>query len=162
MKLCNECRKSLPDDAKFCNKCGADQTKKRAAQSESAKSGATEKDCETTIAVFNQEINRDPNNASAYMYRGMEYFIKKDYENAIRDLNKAIKLNPNLAKAYVYRGATYLRYKENSSKAIRDLNKAIKLDLNLTNAYLYRSIAYAEKGVIDKAFSDIDDAISLF
>jgi Flp pilus assembly protein TadD len=87
------------------------------------------------IAILDQAIQIDPNNALAYNYRGIAYYRSKSYEEALADFNKAIQLNPNLAMAYNNRAYAYFR-KKDYSKAEKDLLKAQALNCNISKEFL--------------------------
>ena len=112
------------------------------------------------IDYYHRAIERDPNNANAYTYRGYAYNRKGEYDNAIGDFNRAIELNPNNANVYTYRGIAYNR-KGEYGKAIGDFNRAIKRDPNYAYAYAMRGSAYNSKGEYDKTIGDFSRAIEL-
>ena len=76
----------------------------------------------------------DPNNATAYVIRGVNKSKLGDDRGAIADYNKAIELDPNDATAYYNRGSAkaYLGDKKGSCL---DLSKVIELDPNYEKAY---------------------------
>src|SRR5450755_2574949 len=52
------------------------------------------------IASFERAIRVNPNNANAYLYRGIAYRSRGEYEQALSDFDRAIELDPNNAEAY--------------------------------------------------------------
>jgi len=78
------------------------------------------------IAGFNLVIRLNPNDASAYLFRGNAYGQLKEYQKAIADYTQAIRLDPNYADAYNLRGLVY-EMSGNRQKAIADLQKAANL-----------------------------------
>ena len=78
------------------------------------------------IAGFNLVIRLNPNDASAYLFRGNAYGQLKEYQKVIADYTQAIRLDPNYADAYNLRGLVY-EMSGNRQKAITDLEKAANL-----------------------------------
>jgi Flp pilus assembly protein TadD len=87
------------------------------------------------IAILNQAIQIDHNNALAYNYRGMAYYRSKFFEKALADFNKAIQLNPNLAVAYNNRAYAYFQ-KKDYKKAEEDVVKARDLKYTVNPEFL--------------------------
>ncbi|AKG20373.1 tetratricopeptide repeat protein [Calothrix sp. 336/3] len=58
------------------------------------------------IAIFNEVIQLEPNNAYAYMGRGASYYELRNYQAAKTDLDKTIQLDTNISFAYFFRGLT--------------------------------------------------------
>ncbi|TRU94650.1 MAG: tetratricopeptide repeat protein [Microcystis wesenbergii Mw_QC_S_20081001_S30D] len=79
-----------------------------------------------SLAQFNLVIRLNPNDASAYLFRGNAYGQLKEYQKAIADYTQAIRLDPNYADAYNLRGLVY-GMSGNRQKAIADLQKAANL-----------------------------------
>ncbi len=61
----------------------------------------------STIADSTQAIQQNPNDADAYMNRGVAYCVKGNYNAGFTDLNKAVELNPNDVNVYLHRGTAY-------------------------------------------------------
>src|ERR1019366_6643794 len=64
------------------------------------------------IAEYTKAIKLNPNDAHAYLNRGLAKFSLEDDRGAITDCNKAIELNPNYAMAYYLRGSAKLPLKD--------------------------------------------------
>ncbi len=94
------------------------------------------------ISDFNQALRLNPQEAEAYLKRGlvrheMAQYSKdfnRDYMAAISDFNQALRLNPQEAEAYLKRGLVryeMARYSEDFNRdysgAVEDLQKAAKL-----------------------------------
>jgi tetratricopeptide (TPR) repeat protein len=113
-------------------------------------------------ADYNPTIQRYPNNADIYYYRGLTRSHSDDREGAIADYSQAIQMNPNFAEAYNERG-TVRSYLGDKKGAISDHIQALQIDPNETNAqndlssfhYYYKS---DKKGVI----ADYSQALQLF
>jgi len=59
------------------------------------------------IADLTKVIRADPDQARAYITRGVAYNRKGEYDKAIADCTAAIRINPTDADAYYYRGYAY-------------------------------------------------------
>jgi tetratricopeptide (TPR) repeat protein len=81
----------------------------------------------------------DPNNGSAYRFRGDIKYDKNDNKGAEQDYTKAISSNPN-ASNYFARGLAFY-YLKDYKKAIADMDKAIQLSPNTAQYYFDRGDA---------------------
>src|SRR5215475_14961592 len=62
---------------------------------------------EDAIAACTRMLALDPNNAVAYVNRGLAYAGKKAYDRAISEFDQAIRIDPKYVMAYNNRGLTY-------------------------------------------------------
>lgn len=53
-----------------------------------------------SIDNYSARIDRDPESASLYFGRGMDFMLVQDYESALKDMERAIELDPNLLVAH--------------------------------------------------------------
>ncbi len=105
------------------------------------------------IADFNQALSRNPDDAKAYVKRGIVRYKlaqysgdpDREYKAAISDFNQALRFNPQEAEAYVKRGIVryeLAQYNGNSDTdywgAVEDLQKAAKLFLEQGNIEHYQ------------------------
>ena len=118
-------------------------------------------DYDTVIKLTNTVIETDPNNAEAYIRRGMAYHHKDEYGFAIENFTKAIDLDPSIFQLYLARGITYQHEGEYDS-AIEDATKALELNPNNAEAYQHRGLAYQSKGDYERSKDDYDRAIADF
>jgi tetratricopeptide (TPR) repeat protein len=81
----------------------------------------------------------DPNNGSAYRWRGDIKYDKNDNKGAEQDYTRAISSNPN-ASNYFARGLAFY-YLKDYKKAIADMDKAIQLNPNAAQYYFDRGDA---------------------
>ncbi|MDE7247940.1 MAG: tetratricopeptide repeat protein, partial [Lachnospiraceae bacterium] len=109
---------------------------------------------------YSKAIERYPENASAYIGRGIVYNNLGQNEEAIKEYDKAIEQDPNDAIAYNNRGNAYDDLGQ-YEKAIKDYDKAIELNPDLVDAYNNRGVAYDDLGQYEKAIKDYDKAIEL-
>ena len=119
-----------------------------------------EKDYNRAIFNFNMAIKLNPEDAYAYLFRGIAYAALKDYDKAIENYSKAIELNPEYAYAYCFRGHAYVDLKD-YDKAIEDYSKVIELDPEYANAYNNRGYAYLHLKEYSKSKTDIEKSLEL-
>ncbi|MDF5727458.1 MAG: tetratricopeptide repeat protein [Rhizonema sp. PD38] len=84
------------------------------------------KDYKGAIEDFNQVFKIEPNNAYAYVGRGLASFSLEQYQVAKMDFDKAVEINPDIAYAYYFRGFANYALKDRQG-AIADLRKASML-----------------------------------
>ena len=92
------------------------------------------KDFRLAYESFSRAIEKDPNNAEAYLKRGdMHLNHLNNFNKAIEDLSKAIEINPNFAYAYKLRGISFKKI-DDSNMAKQDWKKASTLgDIECSN-----------------------------
>lgn len=112
------------------------------------------------IAIFNELIDRHPQNANHYSNRGLVYFQSGQRLAAIADYNRAIEINPRLDSAYNNR-ANYHAAQGQFLEAILDYD--IALDLNPANvrAWINQGITFRELEMYDRALESFDLALCL-
>jgi Flp pilus assembly protein TadD len=87
-------------------------------------------DYERATSDLGRAINLSPEDADAYLKRGMAYDTKGDYQHGITDFGMAIKLRPTSPTPYTMRGGAY-ELAGDRERAIADLEKALEIDPNL-------------------------------
>lgn len=102
----------------------------------------------------------DPENADAYIGRGIVHDDSGHPEEAIKDFNKAIELDPNSAVAYDNRGNFY-RNLGHPEEALKGYSKAIELEPDDAIAYNNRGYVYYDLGQPEEALKDFNKAIEL-
>ena len=118
------------------------------------------KQFDRAILVYSRAIELKPNNAEAYLNRGIAYGEKGEPDLAIKDFNTSIQFNPDNAETYYSRGITY-DMKSDVDHAFKDYTKAIQLNPDYANAYTNRGNAYNNKGRLNSAIEDLNKAIQL-
>lgn len=91
------------------------------------------------LTYLEKAIEIDPNNGSAYRWRGDIKYDKNDNKGAEQDYTTAISSNPN-ASNYFARGLAFY-YLKDFKKAIADMDKAIQLNPNAAQYYFDRGDA---------------------
>ena len=67
------------------------------------------------ITRYTLQIQTNPDNIAAYIYRGRAYNDKGDHQSAIADFNKALTISPNNREALRARGYAYYFQKKYDS-----------------------------------------------
>lgn len=104
------------------------------------------------IAIFDEVIKENPQNAESYLYRGETFSDMDDELKAIDNYSKVLQLEPANADAFNYRARSFFKQKD-YTKAIDDLNQLIKIRPD-RYAYMMRSGAYRAIGNIEKSDED--------
>lgn len=99
----------------------------------------------------------------AYYYRGGVYYYRGDLDQALSEVNKAIELDPDYARAYrglgtIYRALGDLEQAE--AAYTRGLEREIDSE-NRVILYTNRGQVYADKGDLESALSDFNEALRL-
>ena len=93
------------------------------------------------VPALNQLIEKNPQNAEAYSWRGRALANSGDLAKAMADLDRAIELNPRLAQAYVNRATVWLLSKD-EAHGLADIETAVKLDPRNARAYVTRGAVH--------------------
>jgi tetratricopeptide (TPR) repeat protein len=98
------------------------------------------------IADLSQVIRLDPNNAVAYINRGMVYSDKGDYDRAIEYFSLITNSSyHNYVDAYYTRGLAYYA-KGNYDRAIADWEEVLRVDPNDSDARKNIELARQQRG----------------
>ncbi|ARV59102.1 hypothetical protein BZZ01_11045 [Nostocales cyanobacterium HT-58-2] len=111
------------------------------------------------IKSFNQIVNKDPNNADAYVNIGVAYYRQGQYKQAIPNFNQALRIDPKNVHAYINRGIAYHRLGQ-YNQTVADCTQAIKINPKNADAYISRGIAHRWLGNYEQAIADFNQAIS--
>jgi tetratricopeptide (TPR) repeat protein len=122
-------------------------------------------DGQQALAVTLRAVERSPKDASVLVELGSRYIDLSSWEEAEKTLRRAIEVDSRDARAYLRLGYLYLLQKQ-PEKAIAILEKSIAQtaleDEWRTKALAYFDLAraHAETKALDKAFQDLDLALS--
>ncbi|XHX76056.1 MAG: tetratricopeptide repeat protein [Stenomitos frigidus ULC029] len=112
------------------------------------------------IEDYNQAIEKNPNDATVYMDRGVARHKLGEAGAAIKDYEQALELDPN--SSVLHSNLSYAYYdRQNYDKAMEAGNQAVALDGNSAQAYINLANARAKKGDSDGALQDYAQAIAL-
>jgi len=105
------------------------------------------------IAAFDEAIQADASNWTAYVHRSKAYVKEGKYEEALSSADRAIKLQPKKATCYVSRAQALMKMSQ-TSNALAELNKAIMFDPQSGEAYYWRAKVWAQLGNLDRSLKD--------
>lgn len=112
------------------------------------------------IAVADQALSVDSENAEAWRIKGYAYESMQEYDQAFAAYNKAISLDPQNALAYASRGHAYYLI-GNYVRAKADQQKALSIDPDLTLALSNLGRIFITEGDYAGATSNLNKALSL-
>lgn len=113
------------------------------------------------IIHYTQAIKLKPDDAKAYIGRGIALYAQGKLDEAITDYNQAIKLNSDNSDAYNNRGLAFTA-QDKLDEAIADYDIAIKLKPDNPNVLYNRGSTFYQLGQLARALSDYDTALSLY
>ncbi|MFH0809040.1 MAG: tetratricopeptide repeat protein [Pseudomonadota bacterium] len=117
--------------------------------------------CSSTMEQISRRIERHPDDAAAYLSRGLKYLNESgDMEAAIADFTKVLDLKPDCATAYSLRAEAYIEASD-YDHALADGTKAIELNPDYGASYYSRADAYRGRGAFDLAIRDYTRAMEL-
>src|SRR5688500_15658586 len=117
-------------------------------------------DYQEAIQEFSAAIGQNPNDAEAFIGRGLSYIQVGDFEGARGDFLQANTLLPNDTRPLYQLGLlamTDMQY----PGAIAYFTQALELNPNYTLAYANRALAFAQNGDYLLAIADYNAAIAL-
>jgi tetratricopeptide (TPR) repeat protein len=109
---------------------------------------------------FDEAIELEPGNRSAFVGRCIAYRHLRDYEHAMRDCEEAIRLAPDDAEAYLERGVTRL-LRADRDAAVADFTEAIRLSPQYGQAFNNRAAARFHSAAVETVLPDLDEAVRL-
>ncbi len=110
------------------------------------------------IIRLTQEIKKDPNNATLYIYRNQAYIAKKNYNSALTDCNTAVRLDNKTIYGWSNRGYVYFLM-GNYTFAASDFSNAIRINPQENFSRQYRAMAYHNQGYYNLALLDYIEAV---
>ena len=118
------------------------------------------------IGYLNQLLSLDNENARALLFRGELKYQLGNSEEAVSDLDRGLSLapqntsKPSLAYYRSQRGLAYLALGQ-QDEAQSDAISALNLAANLSEAHDLMSKVYEEKGDLEKALAECEQAYQL-
>jgi tetratricopeptide (TPR) repeat protein len=117
-------------------------------------------DHDTALALIDEAIVQDPENAFYYLQRGMVQYLRGQYDQAITALNLALELDPTRIAAHRLIGLARLQKK---GRLIRDAdyNTIFRLEPTGAAEFTQRGFCYFIQGAYDLAYADYGQALRL-
>jgi len=117
-------------------------------------------DLNRALQIGDHMVAQYPNQAGAYLGRGLVLTNVNQLDEAIVDYTQALKLDPQYAVAYYNRGIVYAGQGK-LDEAIADYTQAIEIDPQYAAAYDNRGLAYADQGRLNEAIADYTQALQI-
>ncbi len=112
------------------------------------------KDYSIAIEDFDKVIQRRPDWAQGYHYRGLSYSYSGQHQRAVPDYQRTIELEPYLATGYNDLGWAYRELGE-FDKAKANFDKAIELEPNYIRARENRAILFDKQNNFEAELNEI-------
>lgn len=112
------------------------------------------------LKLYEDVLDRQPNQADALHYRGVLAYQVGDNEAAIDFLRRALRVDPDRPAAWCDLGAA-LRANRQLEEAGQALDKAIHADPGLVEAHLNLGLVYQDQGTFDGAIECLHRALAL-
>jgi tetratricopeptide (TPR) repeat protein len=103
---------------------------------------------------------REPDDAAAYIRRGIARMERDDYDGAIADFDSATELDSDNSEAYSHRGSAKSHVGDTDG-AIADFDRAIEINPDDVGSYVSRAISKQNKDDHQGAIDDWDRALEL-
>lgn len=120
-----------------------------------------QQDYQGAIADFNQLLEREPENANAYLGRAIAHRNLEQYQDAIADYDESLRLNPTNPNAYLGRGIAKRRMQDDKG-AIEDYTEALRYNEDYGQAYYNRGLSKIAIGDTEGALADFRRAAELY
>ncbi len=109
------------------------------------------------LAVFSEEIAKNPNDLSGYNRRAAVWRARGEYDAALKDATEALRLSP---QATLYNNRALIHQtKKDYEKALADYNQAIILNPRYALAHANRATIWQAMKEYDKAIQDATMAL---
>ncbi|MEZ0610138.1 hypothetical protein ACAW74_16600 [Fibrella sp. WM1] len=119
------------------------------------------REIEAAFDYFNDAVQKHPQSAVAYAYRGKCQLLLENHFSAIYDLTQAVNRDNTLADCYLDRGIALYRV-EQYTEAFREFDKAVwHIRDERPDAYRWRALARVELRQLSQAESDLRRAVLL-
>ena len=112
------------------------------------------------VAFQTERIQARPDDASAYVQRGILHALRNEFALALADYDQALRLNPADVDALLMRAYLCVELKK-EFEAIADLDRAEKLAPDRSAVYYYRGFVHNRLGEAARAIEDLNRAIRL-
>lgn len=127
---------------------------------ELGRSFARNQQYDEAFRVYNQILQKNPEDVTAYYYRGRLRNYLKEHDTALEDFNKAIELLPTFAQAYYGRCSAQM-FMGDYEKALPDCQKAIELKPDYPDAYVDLGVIYMNMQQYGEALASFNTALSI-
>lgn len=112
------------------------------------------------IADTTYQLDENPEDAAAFLERGVALYNIGEYYLALLDLDEAIEGGQTEDRAFLARGNALFVMGE-PEDALKDIDQAIRLNANNADAYCSRANLHEEQENYSKAISDYEAALKI-
>ena len=112
-------------------------------------------DVELAIREYSEAIHLEPDNAKAYLNRGLARYDKGDYRLAIQDFDKTIHLVSGNMITYLTRAVNTDEHEQKE----QDISEVIRLTPDMAKPHYYRGLARHKTGDYEQAIRDYSDVL---
>jgi tetratricopeptide (TPR) repeat protein len=112
------------------------------------------------VAYYSELLDKNPNDAMAFAFRGWANKQKKSLDAAIKDYDRAVELAPNQCAWRNNRALIHIE-KKDYDKAIEEYDASIRIFPQYGLAYRNRANCWLKKKDYAKAKADLEKAIDL-
>jgi tetratricopeptide (TPR) repeat protein len=111
------------------------------------------------IENLSKALELDPDNATAYLHRGIAFLESGQVEQALQDFTASLQREQS-AFCYYNRALAWMA-KKDLERSLRDLDEAVRLSPEDAENYNLRAIVHSGLGDQERAIADIERAIAL-
>ena len=113
-----------------------------------------------SISLWNNVIEKYPDESGAYSNLGHHYRTLNDYDMALKNYNIAIEKDKRNSKAFSNRGKVWFD-RGDFEKALSDYTASIEIDPTDASTFANRGATYGMLNDLDKSLSDLNKALEL-
>ncbi|MDP3839452.1 MAG: tetratricopeptide repeat protein, partial [Methylococcales bacterium] len=117
-------------------------------------------DWQQTVALINQSLAINPDNAAAYLDLGSAFQELQNFNQALASYDRALALKPDYVEAFYNRGNLFLDNQQ-FDKAVLSYDSALRLKPNDANALHNRGIALKNLQRYDEAVASYGQALAI-
>ena len=117
-------------------------------------------DYRSPVAIWQDTVNKRPQNGRAYFNLGIAYLEQKQFETARECFRKGFVLEPNYAKAYYNYGLIFIQ-QGLYEQAVEPLENALKIDPGYAQAHINLGLALVETGRIEEGIEHYRKAMDI-
>jgi tetratricopeptide (TPR) repeat protein len=121
---------------------------------------ASQGEIDQAMAGFDQAIERNPRDATAFRNRAKAWEARGESHRALADYDVATRVAPDDPAAFRDRGELWRRLGA-LDRALLDLDRAIRFTFADADTYCDRGLVWNKKGDHDRAIADFSQAIKL-
>ena len=115
---------------------------------------------DTALAAANKKVREMPDEASAYIYRGIVQYNRQDYKAAKQDFTQALKFAPTSAEAFYNRAITATKAGDTKA-ACQDYDALLQMQPRLNQGWYNRGLLRYEHRDFDGTIADMEQLLKI-